>query len=258
MSLMINRAFIAVLLLSISGFVCSAIFLLIEKYAHRLTSAKTMVILNTVVLFSFVIPFYLIVSIRDRSEYYFSKNGTLVFKDASKYEGLVGVVREFGFIEYLGSIWLLGVIGFLIFYLWKYIHLLNRVKRIEFMIDDDVWAVKFNELKNTNNMPDIKLIGCSDISTPCTFGAKSRCIVVPAYMINSFDEEEVEFILRHEFYHLEHRDLLRKILVTTLNCLNWFNPLYYYLRNSLSDWLEIACDEEVTKGFTKEQRVKYC
>lgn len=259
MSLMIDRAFIAVLLLSISGFVFCAIFLPFEKYAaYRLTSAKTMVIVNTAALFSFVIPFYLIVSIMDRSEYYFSKNGTLVFKDASKYEGFVGVVREFGFIEYLGSIWLLGAIGFLVFYLWKYIHLSNCVKRMQFMIDDDVWAVKFRELKNDKDMPDVKLIGCSSISTPCTIGVKSRCIAIPSYMINSFDEEEVEFILRHEFYHVAHSDLLKKILVTTLNCLNWFNPLYYFLRNSLSDWMEIACDEEVTKEFNQEQRMKYC
>ncbi len=258
MSLIIDRAFVAVLLLSMSGFVCSAIFLLIEKYAYRFTSAKTMVLVNTAVLFSFVIPFYFVASIMDRSEYYFAKNGVLVFADASKYEGFVGIVRGFGWIEYLGSIWLLGVIVFLIFYLSKYIHFTSCVRRDTFFIDDDAWALRFSELKNEKNMPDVKLIGCSSISTPCTFGVKSKYIAIPSYMINSFDAEEIEFILRHELYHVAHRDLPRKILVTILNCLNWFNPLYYLLRNNLSDWMEVACDEEVTKGLNKAQRMKYC
>ena len=55
-----------------------------------------------------------------------------------------------------------------------------------------------------------------------------------------------------------HRDLLRKLLGLFLNCLNWFNPLYYLLRKNLSEWTEAACDEEVTRNFTKGQRRKYC
>ena len=258
MSLMIDRAFIAILLLSISGFVFCAIFLPFEKYAYKFTSAKTMVIVNTAALFSFVIPFYFIISIIDGSERNFSQYHTLVFEDASRYENIIGAVREFRFVNYLGTIWLLGVIGCLLFYLWKYVQLSICVRKTQFMIDDDVWAVIFQKLKCDKAFLDVKLIGCCGISTPCTVGVKSKYIVIPSYMINIFDEEEVEFILKHEFYHVMHSDLPRKLLVTVLNCLNWFNPLYYFLRSRLSDWMEIACDEEVTKEFNKHQRMKYC
>ena len=77
-------------------------------------------------------------------------------------------------------------------------------------------------------------------------------------MIAFFDEEEIGFILEHEFYHVKHRDLLRKLLVLFLNCLNWFNPLYYLLMKNLSEWTEAACDEDVTKKYTKGQKRKYC
>lgn len=43
MNLMIERAFIVALLLSISGFVFCAIFLPFEKIAYKWTSARTMV-----------------------------------------------------------------------------------------------------------------------------------------------------------------------------------------------------------------------
>ena len=48
MNLIIERAFIVALLLSISGFVFCAIFLPFEKIAYKWTSARTMVYVNTV------------------------------------------------------------------------------------------------------------------------------------------------------------------------------------------------------------------
>lgn len=68
MNLMIERAFIVALLLSISGFVFCAIFLPFEKIAYKWTSARTMVYVNTVALFSFVTPLYFVISLRDGSE----------------------------------------------------------------------------------------------------------------------------------------------------------------------------------------------
>ena len=68
MNLMIERAFIVALLLSISGFVFCAIFLPFEKIAYKWTSAKTMLYVNTIALFSFVTPLYFVISIRDKDE----------------------------------------------------------------------------------------------------------------------------------------------------------------------------------------------
>ena len=50
MNLMIERAFIVALLLSISGFVFCAIFLPFEKIAYKWTTARTMVYINTIVV----------------------------------------------------------------------------------------------------------------------------------------------------------------------------------------------------------------
>ena len=68
MNLIIERAFIVALLLSISVFVFCAIFLPFEKIAYKWTSARTMVYVNTVALFSFVTPLYFVISLRDGSE----------------------------------------------------------------------------------------------------------------------------------------------------------------------------------------------
>lgn len=258
MSLMIDRAFIAVLLLSISGFVFCTFFLPFERYAYKQCSAKTMVSANTAALFAFIIPFYYIVSVKDGSESKFINSNLLVYEDKSNYGEFVGCFRELGIVEYLGIIWLTGMIIFLIYHLFSYISFVGNIRKNMFIINDDMWFSKFTEIKKEKSLSNVSIIGCSNISTPCTVGIKTKFIVVPAYMMNSFDDVEIDYILRHEIYHVSHGDLPRKILMMILNCANWFNPLYYILRERLSEWMEVACDEEITKDFDKHQRMKYC
>lgn len=258
MNLMIERAFIAVLLLSISGFVSCFTFLTFEKFAYKLTSAKTMVFVNTVALFSFVVPFYMILSIIDGSESNFINYETVVFKNSSRYEWFVSIIRDFRFINYLETIWLIGILIFLMFYIWRYIYLINCVSKNKFYIEDDLWSIIFNILKNEKKISNVQLIGCCSIFTPCTIGIRNKYIVIPSYMINSFNKHEIELILKHEFCHVAYGDIPRKFLMMLLNCLNWFNPLYYFLRNNLSEWMEAACDEKMIENFSKEERFKYC
>lgn len=81
--------------------------------------------------------------------------------------------------------------------------------------------------------------------------------MIPAIMINTLDAEEIDFILRHEYCHALRNDVARKVIILVFSCLNWFNPLYFLLKENLSAWIEIACDEAVTENFDERQRKKY-
>ena len=258
MNLMIERAFLIAVLLSVSGFVFCAIFLPFEKLAYRWTSARTMAAVNTIALFSFVIPLYFVVSIKDGSERAFREMHLLVYTDGGGFDSFVSALRDRVHMEYFAIIWLIGGILFFLYYAWHYIRLLCAVRKSMFTVRDDVWEGIFCEIKEEKHVADVRLVGCCNIATPCTIGVRKKYIAIPAYMLSCFDAEEIRFILTHEWYHIVHRDLLRKLLVLFLNCLNWFNPLYYLLRKNLSEWTEAACDEEVTRNFTKGQRRKYC
>lgn len=258
MSLILNRIFITVLLLSMSGFVFCSIFLPFEKYAYRLTSAKTMVVMNTIALLSFVIPLYFVASFQDNSEFDYIRYDVLLFEDASAYEGLVSHIRAWGIMEYIVIIWLFGMIFFCLVDLWKYICFKNSIKKDLFCIRSDMWTEKLQETQRKQKLPSVQLMGSCSIFTPCTIGIKNKCILIPAYMINDLDEEEIGFILQHEYHHIIHQDLFLEMLMMMLNYLNWFNPLYHFLRNNLSQWIEAACDEAVTERCDQAQRLKYC
>lgn len=255
--MMIDRVFVSVLLLSINGFIFCTVFFLLEKYAYRLTTAKTMVCISTIALLSFVMPFYRIASLVDNSENYFRNYKILVFEDLGSYEYIVGKIRKTGMIEYLSSIWLLGVIYFFIMYVCKYFYLLHRVQANKFYMEGTTWLKIFNRLKDEKNIKNVRLVCCYAVFTPCSIGIKNRSIVIPASMMNAFNEEEMEFILQHELYHILHMDLLKKLFVMLLSCLNWFNPQFRSLRINLFHWLESAADEAVTNGFAFNKRLKY-
>lgn len=255
--MIIERLFIMVLLLSISGFVCCTVFFPLERYAYRLITAKTMVFVNTIALLSFVVPFYFLASLYDESESLFVNYHTLVFEDGTKFERVAAAIRETGVAEHLSSVWLLGVICFLIKYICEYIYLSYKVQANKFYMRDNAWMDIFDRLRDKKNVQGVMLIGCYAIFTPCSIGLKNRYIVIPASMMNAFDKEEIEFILEHELQHVIYRDLPRTLLMMLLSCLNWFNPQFYSLRTKLSDWQEAAVDDAVTDGFTFRQRLRY-
>lgn len=254
---MIDRVFIAVLLLSISGFIFCAVYMPLENLAYRHTSAKTMVTVNTVALFSFVFPLYLVVSFADGSESTFMAYDTLVLQNTDRYESFVINIRNLNFTEYLGDLWFLGVICTLFYRTWKYFRSLFQLASNKFGLGDSVWAAAFERMKQEKDVHNVFLVGSYLLATPCTFGLKKRYIAIPAAMINSFDEDEVELILQHEFYHVIHRDLLRKFLIMLLGSIHWFNPLFRFLKENLMYWQEAACDEKITINLTDEEKRKY-
>ena len=136
MELIINRAFICVLLLSVSGFIASSIYLLFEKFIYRITSAQFMVVINTVVLLAFVIPFYFPVSILDKSEYYFMHYDLVIMKGADRCSNLAAYWRSaFPFLHCIDMIWFAFVLLFLVTKVILYGCTISRVKRKCFAIE---------------------------------------------------------------------------------------------------------------------------
>ena len=149
------------------------------------------------------------------------------------------------------------MIVFLVRCIYRYIRLIHRVRANKFHLKGTVWAEIFSRLADGKKISDVSLVGNYVIHTPCTVGIRKQYIVIPAGMLNAFDEEEMEFILKHEIYHVLHKDLPRKFLIAMLSCINWFNPLFWLLKENLSNWQESASDEEVIADFTPKKQLQY-
>ena len=209
-------------------------------------------------MFSFVIPFYYLVSIMDGSEGSFIEYDLIVFEGQNAYNNVVAGVRDiFPHIEYIDDIWFIGVLIFIAMKILMYLYTVARIKRTSFIIQSDVWASAFEKIRGNYTTQNVLLMGSNETTSPFTVGILHKYIVIPAILINALDEEEIEFVLSHECYHTSQNDVGRKVLMIVLNCLNWFHPLFYFLKDNLSVWMEIACDEAVTERFDERQKRKY-
>ena len=92
----------------------------------------------------------------------------------------------------------------------------------------------------------------ADIS-PFTTGISKPIIVIP-YIDNKF---QMRTAIYHELCHIKNNDGLTLLLRVIMCCIYWFNPIVYFLNKSLENSCELVCDEKVTHGMDKDDRLKY-
>ncbi len=109
------------------------------------------------------------------------------------------------------------------------------------------------KLESVRDLPVTACI-CRDIDTPMAIGQFRRLICLPDEV---YTEEELYYILKHEYIHLCNRDLTVKFLTKLFCCTFWWNPAVYLLKKDVDQILEIRCDAAATCGFPKDRMTAY-
>ena len=73
-------------------------------------------------------------------------------------------------------------------------------------------------------------------------GVRHPMVVLP---VESYSDEELEVIFRHELMHYKHNDILWRRIASVLVILHFFNPFAWKLHRVLRIWSEHACDFSV-------------
>lgn len=66
-----------------------------------------------------------------------------------------------------------------------------------------------------------------------------------------FSDEELYYILSHEYYHFLNRDIWIKLFIYIICSIFWFNPFIHILKTNLIHMLEIRCDNKVISDKTE-------
>ena len=167
------------------------------------------------------------------------------------------IIRQTNISNQIVNVWLIGMILYFAYEMLYYIYTIKTMKR-GISLSETIWQRVLNEVqKELNINKKISLYGKISIAQPCTIGILKHYILIPSLLVNQLNETEMKAILRHECMHMKRNDVPLKAAMQVLSCLNWFNPLFSILRNSLYDWIEVGCDEELTEKFTKEEKKTY-
>lgn len=82
-------------------------------------------------------------------------------------------------------------------------------------------------------------------TSPLTTGATNPVVLLPDSMLEA-DEQELRFVLTHEFAHVRRKDCLAELMVQVMGALLWWNPLYWMVASRLRVLREMVCDQIVS------------
>lgn len=131
-------------------------------------------------------------------------------------------------------IWMIGVIGLLIYAFVSFIMLKRQVKNAQ-VIDKGIFR-------------------SGTIDSPFILGFVKPSIYIPDYL----DDEAYICVTEHEKAHIKRGDFIWKPFGFLILSVYWFNPLCWFAYIMLCKDIEYACDEKVTKDKDKNWKATYC
>lgn len=256
----LNNFFIAILFLSITGGICGFAFMLLENQIYRYTSAAFVAWLNTATLFMFVIPFYKILVWWDNSAYYFQNYDLIVLvEEGNVIDRIYETGRQFYFFQDIVLIWAIGAVAYFLVMVIRYFLFMWKISKNHFVIQEENWLSVWTLLcKRYQDSTHTTLIASPLFYYPCTTTwFRKKYVIIPSYLLNKLNQKEMAFILEHELVHIKRRDVPFKIILVLLRSFYWFHPMFYILKRSLEDWIELACDEQLVTSFSKKEQEGY-
>lgn len=255
----------SLLQMSIAGAVMILAIVVIRALAVNRLPKKTFLALWGVVLLRLFIPFSLpsVVSIYSlmgwqRTSAGITENGT-----GGEFAGLflgneaTRIAQESASALPLGIsiwkiIWIAGMLICALVFITAYIRCFREFQ-MSLPVDNDMsqsW-LKEHKLRRT-----ISIRQSDRISSPLTFGVLHPVILMPK-KTDWENEDELKYVLEHEFVHIKRFDILSKLALIAAVCLHWFNPFVWIMYVLANRDIELCCDETVVCRFGRETRASY-
>lgn len=96
----------------------------------------------------------------------------------------------------------------------------------------------------------------SGISSPLTYGIFRPVILMPEN-IDWTENNGLQYVLMHEYIHIQRFDAIIKPLFAIVLCIHWFNPLVWVLFILANRDIELSCDEKVIQSFGENIKSAY-
>jgi bla regulator protein BlaR1 len=125
--------------------------------------------------------------------------------------------------EILLTIWLVGVAIGLMYLAILYVLLQKQIRKNTVMPSRRL-IKQFEEVKAQLHIKgNIRILGQCEYGTPAILFPNT--ILMPIDTLISMRDEEVKYVLRHEFMHFKRKDHLLSIVLSILNAIYWFNHI---------------------------------
>ena len=163
-----------------------------------------------------------------------------------------------GFDFYIGTvlcgIWIVVSMLLLLHFGLEYRSMCSALKKLSVREDDQCTDLLCKVFEETGKKHRVMVCKDAGICMPMGIGIRQWHILLPN---QEYTDEELYYILLHEYTHFLNGDLVIKILVHIYCCIFWWNPFVYLLKKDLDQSLEIKCDLCVTENMSYKDTADY-
>lgn len=150
---------------------------------------------------------------------------------------------------FLGIVWGVGSILYLLKSLIIYREERKKLMNYCCISDEQVERVARNL-----SLDKAKIMVSPEVDVPKVTGYFRAYIYLPQLAVT---DEELIFILRHEYQHFKNHDLFIKVFYQLLTAVFWWNPILHLFQRELENLLELRCDDSISRKLNTQERICY-
>ncbi len=95
------------------------------------------------------------------------------------------------------------------------------------------------------------------LTAPAVFGSFRHTICLPPDLIDTLNEQELGWVIRHELAHIRRRDIPVMIAASIAGACHWFNPLVWLIVRRLRSAVEAAADRLALRSLSQRDAAAY-
>jgi beta-lactamase regulating signal transducer with metallopeptidase domain len=148
------------------------------------------------------------------------------------------------FFAWLMLAWSLGVTALLVRLVRAQIQFQRFVIRNSKPVDQARFAVDFDGLlKRIRVGRRIRIVESDRISSPIVWGIVKPTLILPAGIVKSLANRQLEWVLLHELAHVQRHDLIVSCFQRAVGILYFTNPSIWIANHMINQLREYACDD---------------
>ncbi|MEA4895792.1 MAG: M56 family metallopeptidase [Oscillospiraceae bacterium] len=152
------------------------------------------------------------------------------------------------------AIWAFGSIVYLIGIIIGILKLKHRASQITAEENEQANRIMSEIVLKSKPNQKYRIIVSPDVGTPMLVGYFTPTVLIPPLTLS---DDEMKYVLLHEWNHFLHMHLWTKLLFNVLCALLWWNPLVYLIKEDMDYVLEVNCDRSVVNRLDDAEHVKY-
>jgi len=148
---------------------------------------------------------------------------------------------------------------FLLRFLWR-ARVLAALRReaIKFVLTDDA-AEYWERCSTTFGVRGATLAASSAVFGPVMMGVRRKLVLLPAAMVDTLEQADLETVIAHEFAHMHRQDFLKNLAYELISLPVRYHPIFWLTREALIESREMVCDQMAAKSPGDESmRILYC